>query len=120
MQKIPSSEITPEYLYFSRREFIKNTTIYASSLSLLSACNFMNVPGNQKQYSGLDVPQYQDEFGDSANTYEQITNYNNFYEFFTNKESVANLSKNLLKSLRTSPFHCGWLFLPMNMVFTLM
>ncbi len=47
MQKIPSSEITPEYLYFSRREFIKNTTIYPSSLSLFSACNFMNVPGNQ-------------------------------------------------------------------------
>jgi len=91
MQKIASSEITPEYLYFSRREFIKKTALYAGSLSVLSACNLIKAPGN----SSNNLTLYKDEFGDLANTFEQITNYNNFYEFFTNKESVADLSKNL-------------------------
>ena len=33
-----------------------------------------------------------DELGDPANTYEQITNYNNYYEFDTDKEAVAKLA----------------------------
>ena len=33
-----------------------------------------------------------DELGDPANTYEQITNFNNFYEFTTDKEKVAEMS----------------------------
>ncbi len=34
-----------------------------------------------------------DELGDPLNKFEEITNYNNFYEFSTNKESVAQLSQ---------------------------
>jgi sulfoxide reductase catalytic subunit YedY len=34
-----------------------------------------------------------DELGDPANTFEEITNYNNYYEFSTDKEAVAVLSK---------------------------
>ena len=37
--------------------------------------------------------QLTDELGDPANTYEQITNYNNYYEFSTDKEEVAKLAK---------------------------
>ncbi len=33
-----------------------------------------------------------DELGDPANTYEQITNYNNYYEFDTDKQAVAKLA----------------------------
>jgi len=36
----------------------------------------------------------QDELGDSANAYEVITNFNNYYEFTTDKEGVAELAKN--------------------------
>jgi sulfoxide reductase catalytic subunit YedY len=39
-----------------------------------------------------------DELGDPANTYEEITNFNNFYEFTTDKEAVARLSRNLITS----------------------
>jgi sulfoxide reductase catalytic subunit YedY len=34
-----------------------------------------------------------DELGGKVNTYSDITNYNNYYEFSTNKEAVAHLSK---------------------------
>ncbi|MDX9849806.1 MAG: protein-methionine-sulfoxide reductase catalytic subunit MsrP [Anaerolineaceae bacterium] len=93
MQKIPSSEITPEHLYYSRRDFLKKSAIFAGSLSILSACKSINFSGDQQPEASFFT--YKDEFGDLANTYEQITNYNNYYEFFTNKESVADLSKNL-------------------------
>jgi sulfoxide reductase catalytic subunit YedY len=33
-----------------------------------------------------------DELGDPLNTFEQITNYNNYYEFTTDKEDVAKLA----------------------------
>jgi methionine sulfoxide reductase catalytic subunit len=34
-----------------------------------------------------------DELGDPANSYEDITNYNNYYEFTTDKENVAKLAQ---------------------------
>lgn len=38
-------------------------------------------------------PVKKDEFGDAANSFEDITHYNNFYEFSENKEAVYPLSK---------------------------
>jgi sulfoxide reductase catalytic subunit YedY len=35
-----------------------------------------------------DLPAKQDELGDPANSYQDITNYNNYYEFSTDKEAV--------------------------------
>jgi sulfoxide reductase catalytic subunit YedY len=42
--------------------------------------------------------QLTDELGDPANTYEQITNYNNYYEFSTDKTAVAGLAANFSTS----------------------
>jgi sulfoxide reductase catalytic subunit YedY len=41
-----------------------------------------------------------DELGDPINTFAQITNFNNYYEFTVSKEGVAELAKNF----RTSPW----------------
>jgi len=41
-----------------------------------------------------------DELGDALNSYQEITNYNNFYEFTTEKEGVAAMSTNF----KTSPW----------------
>jgi sulfoxide reductase catalytic subunit YedY len=41
-----------------------------------------------------------DEYGDPLNSYEDITSFNNFYEFTTNKSSVADLAKDF----KTSPW----------------
>ena len=41
----------------------------------------------------MDFPAKTDELGDPANSYEDITNYNNFYEFSTQKEAVNSISQ---------------------------
>src|SRR5512140_934919 len=48
------------------------------------------------------VPTYTkpDELGDKVNTYDDITHYNNYYEFSTDKQSVAGLAE----GFKTSPW----------------
>lgn len=89
---VRSSEITPKDAYFSRRDFIKAAGVIAGSAALAACAS----PDATEAEAPVDVPASSgqtDELGDAANTYEQITNYNNFYEFSTNKEAVAGLSK---------------------------
>jgi sulfoxide reductase catalytic subunit YedY len=103
--KIPASEITPEHIYVSRRKFMVGIGSLAAGAAVLSACG----PGKQS-----DTPQTEDagsaptgsvadtephasvstdELGDPLNSFEEITNYNNFYEFSTDKQAVARIAK---------------------------
>ncbi len=96
-QSVPvlPSEITPKSLYLSRRDFIKAAGI-AASAAMLAAC----APQVAATPSG-PVPEANgmtDERGDPVNTYEDITNYNNYYEFTTDKEGVAKLAPRLTTS----------------------
>lgn len=91
---IPSSEITPEHIYTSRREFMKGMGILGAG-ALLAACApgtneepQVSIPTEVELPSGL-----LDELNDPANTFEQIANYNNYYEFTTDKGGVAELAK---------------------------
>ena len=43
---------------------------------------------------GLDAQAQTDELGDPLNAYQAITNYNNYYEFTTDKQGVAILARN--------------------------
>jgi methionine sulfoxide reductase catalytic subunit len=92
---IKSSEITPYSQYLSRRDFLKAAGIVTGS-ALLTAC----APGGTASSEAIDVPtsNQTDEFGDPVNSFTDITNYNNFYEFSTNKEAVAPLSKDFTTS----------------------
>lgn len=83
MKKIPSSEITPEALFYSRRQFIKGAAALVGSAAFLTACG-SETSENSDLPAGVDV----------QTPYESIINYNNFYEFTTNKEDVAAKSKN--------------------------
>jgi sulfoxide reductase catalytic subunit YedY len=88
-QSIPvkSSEITPHSLYLSRREFLKAAGMVTGS-ALLAACT--------PKASEIDMtafPVKKDEFGDPANSFEEITTYNNYYEFSENKQTVNKLAK---------------------------
>jgi sulfoxide reductase catalytic subunit YedY len=90
-----SSEITPKSLYLSRRDFLRAAGIVTGT-ALLAAC----APKVGEQASGASpaatVPSANgmtDELGDPVNSFEQITNYNNFYEFSTDKQAVASLAK---------------------------
>jgi sulfoxide reductase catalytic subunit YedY len=87
---VKSSEITPYPLYLSRRDYIKAAGIVSGS-ALLASC----APGATPTVpaDAANLPEKTDELGDPANSYEQITNYNNFYEFTTDKQGVASMSQ---------------------------
>lgn len=89
---VRSYEITPKDTYLSRRDFIKAAGVIAGSVAL-AAC------APQEAAETQDVPEFEgptkvDELGDPANSYEEITSYNNYYEFSTNKEAVKPLAEN--------------------------
>jgi sulfoxide reductase catalytic subunit YedY len=88
------SEITPESLYRNRRDFLKAVGILSGS-ALLAACapSAAEAPAEAPE-SVAGFEGQTDELGASLNTFNDITNYNNYYEFSTTKEAVAPLSAN--------------------------
>lgn len=89
------SEITPEHLYKNRRQFIKTVGLLGAG-ALLAACS----PELISDASSLNASFDGDSLMDVPNSFEQITNYNNYYEFTTDKELVAKLAQDF----RTSPW----------------
>ncbi len=108
--EIPSSEITPEHLYRTRRQFMKGAAMLAGS-ALLASCMPRGEEAVMEESTAVSpttapaangaatavttAPSATaDELGDPLNSFEQITNYNNYYEFTTDKEEVAKLAAN--------------------------
>ena len=98
--KIPWSEITPEEVFLNRRNFMKGAGLTLGTAAL-AACR---MPETEEAASGGDAASTQpealpadlgatDELGDPLNSFDQITNYNNYYEFSTDKQAVARLSE---------------------------
>lgn len=105
MIPIKSSEITPEHVFNNRRQFMKGVGAAAIGAVVVAACAPGSVATPAPTAGGTDTTspgaggtaaggQLTDELGDPANTYEQITNYNNYYEFDTDKQAVAKLAAN--------------------------
>ncbi|MBN2044904.1 MAG: protein-methionine-sulfoxide reductase catalytic subunit MsrP [Anaerolineales bacterium] len=91
---IDRSEITPEETYLSRRDVLKAMGIVTASAALLAACA-PNLPETgSAAATAVNIPPSDatDEIGDPVNTYEEIANYNNYYEFTTDKQGVARLA----------------------------
>ena len=88
---VRSSEITPKQVYLSRRDFMKAATV-AASAALLAACA-PSVTEEPQNAAPVPTSSATDELGNPVNTYEDITNYNNYYEFTTDKQGVAGLAK---------------------------
>jgi len=101
MQKISSSEITPEHVYLSRRDFIKSMSIASASAMFLAACGSGSSPnpGTNQGETPFAITKT-DELGDELTPFQDVTNYNNYYEFSTDKEAVARLAKDF----KTSPW----------------
>jgi methionine sulfoxide reductase catalytic subunit len=104
MDKILSSEITPEHLFRNRRQFIKAAGGLLAGGAVLAACGreaapSASAPGDMPAAtSGATTAAGQssvktDELGDVATPYESVTTYNNYYEFTTDKDGVADLAK---------------------------
>ena len=94
--EIPSSEITPKEIYLSRRTFMTGAAALAASAALV-ACGAPPAPaepdaaveGNGGAPQTAVSEGQTDELGDPLTSYRDTTNYNNFYEFTTDKEEVA-------------------------------
>jgi methionine sulfoxide reductase catalytic subunit len=94
--EIPSSEITPKSTYLNRRNFLAGAAIAGaaavsglayrdlSSPSLTAQAN-AKIDGIQK--SALSTTE-------KETPYKDVTTYNNFYEFSTDKNGPADLAKN--------------------------
>ncbi|UCC75365.1 MAG: protein-methionine-sulfoxide reductase catalytic subunit MsrP [Anaerolineales bacterium] len=99
--RISPSDITPERVYLSRRNFITGMGALLVSSLVLSACGGQEpTPGGAPTTVPPSSTADTDELGQSLTSYEAITNYNNFYEFSFRKEGVARLAANL----KTSPW----------------
>ena len=83
--KIFGSEITSYKAYLNRRQFIQSSTATLIGTTLSS-----NLYGAHERKDN----QYNDQLSqnDTLNTYEEITTYNNFYEFGTGKSDPSNFS----------------------------
>jgi sulfoxide reductase catalytic subunit YedY len=84
---IRSYEITPKDTYLSRRDFMKAATV-ATGAALLAACA-PSVTEEAQNAEPVPTSSATDELGDPVNTYSDITNYNNYYEFTVDKQQVA-------------------------------
>jgi sulfoxide reductase catalytic subunit YedY len=119
MVKIHPSEITPEHVYLNRRKFMVGAGSLAAGALALAACNVPATPAAPTEEAAstgdavendtaelaleelpdaLDAAEPSasaetDELGDPLNSFEQITNYNNYYEFSLQKEQVNPLSQ---------------------------
>ena len=87
---IPYSEVTPQAVYINRRRFL------AGGAGLVAAAGLPLRAGNK--LSGVVKSRFSTD--EKQTPYADVTHYNNFYEFGTNKDQPAELAKNF----RTIPW----------------
>jgi sulfoxide reductase catalytic subunit YedY len=102
---IKSSEITDEKHYLNRRRFVAAAGAVGVAAFGAAWAGGVLTPGllRARPGRGSDGTQgasYPTEPGDKLNSYEDITSYNNFYEFGTDKEDP----KENAHTLRTRPW----------------
>ena len=102
-QKIKSSEITPEELYYSRRRFIKNSIKTAAASLFLGACQAAPKSGAPTSQPAQVTPQTlsggtTDDMGNALTSYENIVGYTNYYEFSTDKSQPTKLAQDFVTS----------------------
>jgi sulfoxide reductase catalytic subunit YedY len=90
-KKIPSSEITPEHIYYDRRNFIKNLGLILGSTALSSFTN--------KTFALLNTlpsfAQSKERDKEKLSSFKDITSYNNYYEFGTSKSDPHDYAEKL-------------------------
>jgi len=98
-ENIPASEITPPEVYFNRRTFMRGGAIAAGMAAtglLYRKINGVDlVMTDTAQLPGLtrpEAPGYR-VTDEEMTSMASVTNYNNFYEFTTNKDGVAAAAK---------------------------
>ena len=96
---IPSSEITPKATYLNRRSFLAGATIAGvaavAGVAFRDLSNLVAPPLTARANAKIDNLQKSPFSTTEKQTpYKDITTYNNFYEFSTDKDGPADLAKN--------------------------
>lgn len=100
---IKSSEITDEKVYLSRRNFMRAGLLAGTTLATTGVYRFINPPPPKEVVTEVIQNIVKPEnaafqTADKINSFKEITNYNNFYEFSTSKTAVARQAENFVTS----------------------
>lgn len=88
--EIAESFVTDEVLFEGRRQFLKlGAAMAVSTAAVMELAASEKLPVPNLHYRKDTNP-----LGLALNTYEQISSYNNFYEFTTSKKGVRQLARN--------------------------
>ena len=82
---IKPSDITPESSYLNRRTLLTAAVAAGFIPSIMSEAATLPASGEMFQ----DVKKWPDSAKDKVNTFQDITTYNNYYEFGTGKGDPA-------------------------------
>jgi sulfoxide reductase catalytic subunit YedY len=94
---IRSSEITDRKAYLNRREFMRSAAALAGvgSIAGSSALLEAQMPAPRGRVLPNVVKSKLSSVGEKVNSWDDITTYNNYYEFGSDKESPSLYAKNL-------------------------
>ena len=95
MANIPSSEITPPDVYFNRRTFIRGAVVAGAAVGtglLYRKVNGVDIVRNDAAPL-VGLVANPNTTGEDLTPELKVINYNNFYEFTTNKDSVAAVAR---------------------------
>ena len=96
---IKSGEITPESVYLNRRNFMRAGLLAGTTLATTGICRFFN-PQPPKEIITAQIKDIKQtanfSVAEKPNSFADITNYNNYYEFSTGKTSVARKAENFV------------------------
>src|SRR5580658_9920667 len=93
---IPSSEITPKNLYLNRRKFLAGAAavgaVGIASLSVGKLVSPSTTAQADAKIEGIKPSSFSTK--ETITPFKDVTNYNNYYEFSTDKYEPADLAKN--------------------------
>jgi len=97
-EDIRSSEITPRTLYLNRRQFMAGASIAAAAAGLREIVSPATTVLAGNKIDGIKKSPLSTT--ETVTPYKDVTNYNNYYEFSTDKEGPAKLAQ----KFRTRPW----------------
>jgi len=94
--EIPSSEVTPKATYLNRRNFIAGAAVAGAAavtgIAFHDLVEPLRIAEANAKIDGIQKSPFSTT--EKQNTYKDVSNYNNFYEFSTDKYEPADLAKN--------------------------
>jgi methionine sulfoxide reductase catalytic subunit len=97
IERIPSRDVTPESVYLDRRAILRYAAAAASVAVTTFAYRRLNRTGAMAmamdEIPGIRPSSAEFAIDESTTSMDRVVNYNNFYEFTTDKEAVASVAR---------------------------